>query len=86
VAEFAPADHCFIDAAGFAGPDELAAYLNWLNEHDDAYQAYLAWKRAGLSARFQALLAPLGTNGLCRLCEHLRRRSRRPLPAARRER
>lgn len=42
VASLAPAEHCFINAADFAGPVELAAYLNRLNEQDDAYEAYLA--------------------------------------------
>ena len=41
----------------FAGPAELAAYLNWLDEHDEAYQRYFAWKRMGLSASFRALVA-----------------------------
>lgn len=76
VAAFAPADRCFIDATDFAGPVELAAYLNQLNEHDAAYQEYLAWKETGLSPRFQALLASLRVHALCRLCEYVRR----PLP------
>ena len=73
VAAFAPAEHCFIDAADFAGPVELAAYLNWLDEHDDAYDAYLAWKTAGLSPGFGGLLESVRGPLLCRLCEHLRR-------------
>ena len=52
VKAFAPADRSLVDAADFAGPAELAAYLNWLDEHDEAYQRYLAWKRTGLSASF----------------------------------
>ena len=72
VAAFAPAEHCFIDAADFAGPVELAAHLNWLDRHDDAYHAYLAWKESGLSPRFRALLESLQGPLLCRLCEHLR--------------
>ena len=31
VADFAPAPRCFIDAADFAGPAELAAYLDHLD-------------------------------------------------------
>jgi alpha-1,3-fucosyltransferase 10 len=73
VAEFAPAEHCFINAADFSGAAELAAYLNWLNEHDKAHQENLAFKNTGLSPRFQTLLASLRGQPLCRLCEHLRR-------------
>jgi alpha-1,3-fucosyltransferase 10 len=73
VAELAPADHCYIDAADFAGPVELAAHLNWLDQHDDAYRAYLAWKTSGLTATFRSLLRGLRDHALCRLCDHLRR-------------
>ena len=73
VAELAPAEHCFIDAAAFRGPTDLAAYLNWLDTHDAEYEQYLAWKRTGLSARFQALVASLRGAVHCRLCELLRR-------------
>jgi Glycosyltransferase family 10 (fucosyltransferase) C-term/Fucosyltransferase, N-terminal len=73
ISVFAPADRCFINAADFAGPVELAAYLNWLNEHDEVYQEYLAWKHKGLSRSFQTLVASVHVPALCRLCEHLRR-------------
>ena len=51
----------------------LEAYLNWLNEHDEAYQEYLAWKYTGLSPSFQTLVTSVRGEPLCRLCEHLRR-------------
>jgi hypothetical protein len=73
IVAFAPGSRCFIDAADFAGPAELAAYLNWLNEHDEAYQEYLAWKHKDLSPSFQALVESVRVPALCRLCEHLRR-------------
>jgi hypothetical protein len=73
VAVFAPAEHAFIDAADFAGPAELAAYLNWLNEHEDAYQEYFAWKRTGLSTGFRELVEAARGDPFCRLCAHLRR-------------
>jgi hypothetical protein len=73
VATFAPADHCLINAADFAGAVELAAYLNWLNEHDAAYREYLAWKDTGLRPEFRALVKSVRTEPLCRLCRHLRR-------------
>jgi alpha-1,3-fucosyltransferase 10 len=73
IAAFAPGGRCFINAADFAGPAELAAYLNWLNEHDEAYQEYLAWKDKGLSPSVQTLVEAVREPALYRLCEHLRR-------------
>jgi hypothetical protein len=72
VRDFAPADHCYIDASRFAGPVELAAYLNGLVEDERAYGEYLAWKTTGLSSAFRALAAPVERPALERLCTHLR--------------
>ena len=69
VADFAPAPHSYIDTADFSGPDELAAYLNHLDQHDEEYQAYLAWKDEGLSDGFRALVAAAPDRPLCRLAE-----------------
>ena len=73
VAAFAPAERCFINAADFSGPVELAAYLNWLNEHEAAYQEHLAWKQRGPSPEFRALAPSVEGEPLCRLCAYLRR-------------
>jgi hypothetical protein len=72
VAEFAPAPHCYVNTADFAGPVELAAYLNRLVEDERAYGEYLAWKAAGLSPAFRALAAQVERPALERLCAHLR--------------
>jgi hypothetical protein len=76
IAAFAPGSRCFINSADFAEPAELAAYLNWLNEHDEAYQEYLAWRHKGLSPSFEALVESVREPAPCRLCEHLRRAER----------
>lgn len=76
VADFAPAPHSYIDTADFSGPDELAAYLNHLDQHDDEYQAYLAWKQDGLSEQFLALMATVYDRPLCRLAELVAERHR----------
>jgi hypothetical protein len=81
VAEFAPAARCYIDTTHFAGPAELAAYLNRLVEDQRAYSEYLAWKSTGLSQSFLALAALAERPALERLCAHLRTTidpSRRP--------
>jgi hypothetical protein len=72
VAEFAPAEHCFINVADFAGPSELAKHLRSLDADCDAYARYLAWKGVGPSARFLALAERFRVPPLCRLCAHLR--------------
>jgi hypothetical protein len=74
VADLAPAERCFVDAADFDGPAELAAYLNHLAGDELAYAEYLAWKKSGPSARFLGLLEELTLDPFCRLCAHLRRR------------
>jgi hypothetical protein len=69
VADFAPAPHSYIDTADFSGPDELAAYLNHLDQHDEEYESYLAWKKEGLSDSFLELVASAADRPLCRLAE-----------------
>ena len=45
IEEFAPGDHCYIDATKFSGPRELAEYLIRLQENQAEYEAYFAWKQ-----------------------------------------
>ncbi len=74
VDELAPGDRCYIDARDFDGPDALADYLNMLDQDDDAYRAYFAWKEAGLRPRFRDALDRLAEPELSRLCHAVRRR------------
>jgi len=69
VSEFAPSLHSYIDVADFDSPDELARYLNHLDEHEDEYEAYLEWKRGGPDARFLELLATIPDRPWCRMVE-----------------
>jgi hypothetical protein len=71
IGEFAPADKCYINVSDFSGPAELAAYLNGLHRDDRAYNEYLTWKRQGLRQRFHAMVEPLHSDVLCRLCAFL---------------
>lgn len=64
VADFAPADGCYIDASKFPDPRDLAAYLKWLDETPAEYDRFFAWKNWPLKSRFLALanqeqIAPL---------------------------
>ena len=74
VDELAPGDRCYIDVRDFDGPDALADYLNMLDQDDDAYRAYFAWKEAGLRRRFRDALDRLAEPELSRLCRAVRRR------------
>jgi alpha-1,3-fucosyltransferase 10 len=74
VRDLAPADDCFIDVAGFAGPSALAEYLNHLATDDAAYAGYLAWKTRGLSPRFLRLVDEVRRSPLQRLCALLAER------------
>lgn len=74
VADFAPGRRCFIDAADFAGPRELAEYLRTLGD-DGRYGECLAWKAAGLSPSFLEKVEAVRFPAICRLC--LKARARR---------
>jgi hypothetical protein len=72
VAQFAPGENCYIDAADFTSPRELAQYLNWLAGNPAEYQKYLAWKQRPLRQSFLDKLALTSSPPLSRLCSKLR--------------
>lgn len=74
VAAFAPGDHCYIDAARFADPRDLAAYLAWLDRTPAEYERFFAWKREPLNQGFTTLITAEETHPLERLCRLARRR------------
>jgi len=41
--DFAPGEHCYIDIRDFKNPKELAHYLLYLEQDEDAYARYLDW-------------------------------------------
>lgn len=70
--EFAPGDHCYINARDFAGPRELAEYLKELNADEARYADYLAWKEKPFRPRFVELVESQRGDFRCRLCRKLR--------------
>lgn len=76
VAELAPGECCSINVVDFQGPVERADHLNHLNENDDAYRAYFAWKSRGLTRRFRAHTEAVRRHFLCRLCDRVEHRNR----------
>jgi hypothetical protein len=55
IEEFAPGDHCYIDATRFDSPRELANYLNDLARDEEAYSRYLQWRSKPLRESFTEL-------------------------------
>lgn len=73
VADFAPGEHCYIDAIDYS-PRELADYLNTLVADEEAYSAYFAWKNRPFRPAFVKLLQRTERPWLERLCAAIRHR------------
>ncbi len=71
VDRFAPGERCFINAAEFFDPRELAEYILQLDRDPELYQTYLAWKQQPFRPSFQELIALISKTPFCRLCERL---------------
>ncbi|MFN0120821.1 MAG: glycosyltransferase family 10 domain-containing protein [Blastocatellia bacterium] len=69
IEDFAPGDHCFINAADFPDPAGLAAYLRRLAHDEPAYEAFFAWKQKPWRAGFRKILDLGAVNTLWRMCE-----------------
>lgn len=70
--DFAPGEHCFINAADFATAKELAEHLLMLNSNDQAYAEYFTWKTRPLREQFLRLIETQRTHPFVRLCQRLR--------------
>ena len=71
VEEFAPGDHCYINAVDFASARELAEYLLHLAKNPAEYQAYFAWKERPLREGFLKKVEIAEKDPLHRLCEQI---------------
>ena len=61
--------HSFINVFDFKGPQELARYLKYLDENDDAYNAYFWWTNYYGLIEYNPQVISIG----CQLCEYLNR-------------
>lgn len=84
VGDFAPGEHCYIDASRFGSAAELAAYLRHLAEDPAAYAAYFAWRTRPLRPAFLELLRRTETEAFCRLAALLAERGPGTGPGVRR--
>lgn len=71
IADFAPAEKCFIDVASLGGPRAAADLLNRLAVDDDAYLEYLAWKARPLKPGFLEMVEAVRADPMIRLCRLL---------------
>ncbi len=76
IEDFAPGGHCYIDARDFKGPKELAWYLHYLEQNEDAYGQYLEWKEKPFRRRFLDLAARVEKDPFTRLCVKVQERLR----------
>jgi hypothetical protein len=78
VEDYAPGEHCYIDANRFRSAAELAAYLRHLAEDPAAYAAYFEWRTKPLRPAFLDLLRRAETEPFCRLAALLAERGPSP--------
>jgi len=71
VDDFAPGEHCYIDAREFKTPRQLAEYLRYLDAHEDEYQAYLAWKTRPFRPGFVKMAEAARVPSLVRLARRV---------------
>jgi alpha-1,3-fucosyltransferase 10 len=76
VADFAPGDHCFVNANDFSSPAELAKYLKYLDSDDEAYGRYFAWRDVPLSSEFEKNILDRRVDPFPKLVEIVRRKRR----------
>jgi hypothetical protein len=72
IKDFAPGEHCFINAADFNSPRELSEYLLYVAAHDAEYESYLGWKAKPFAGRFLETISPFFESAFVRLCSQLR--------------
>jgi alpha-1,3-fucosyltransferase 10 len=68
---FAPAEHCFVNAADFATPRDLARFLSDLAADDARYEQYHAWRSEPFRSAFLAAAEAQRHDALCRLAQHI---------------
>lgn len=74
IADFAPGDHCYIDATKFASPRDLAAHLAWLSANPAEYARYHDWRTRPLRPSFVELLERTRTDPFYRLAQIVKQR------------
>ena len=71
VADFAPTDHCYIDASDFPDPEALAKHLLALAEDPAAYAELVSWRDRPLRPAFRMLFESRSRPAFARLCDRI---------------
>ncbi len=74
VGDFAPGEHCFVNANDFSSSGELAEYLKTLDSDDEAYRRYFAWRDVPLSSQFERNILDRQVDPFPKLVEIVRRK------------
>jgi len=72
IADFAPGEHCYINALDFENPAALAAFLLELASDEQRYLSYLAWKSRPLRPQFVELVELTREPAFARLCRRMK--------------
>lgn len=74
IEDFAPGNKCYINVNSFSSVKSLADYLLELNNNDEKYQEYLAWKNLPLRESFIRKASFIGDGSpLLKLCRLLKK-------------
>lgn len=74
IEDFAPGDHCFVNAADYPDPHALAAYLLAVSKDESAYQRFFSWKSKPFRPAFMRLLELQKEHAFVRLCRKVEER------------
>lgn len=74
IADFAPGEHCYIDVRDFSSARALADHLLKLDKDDNAFRAYLGWKKRPFRPAFEEKLRLVSRSPLMRLYDLLETR------------
>ena len=69
IRDYEPGPHSFIHMHDFKSPQDMANYVLAFLEDEGRYSEMFAWKKAGLSPRFQHHLNNCVHLAECRMCE-----------------
>lgn len=85
VHKFGPAKKSIISIHDFKTPEEMAAYLIYLDKNETAYEEYLEWHKVGWSKRWHAFMDFSIPHSACRFCIRIGDLQRKHIGAAKGE-
>jgi len=71
IEDFAP-EHSYINIKDFKSVKELADYIKYLDENDEEYKKYFAWKKNGYGENFRRVIEMGKINHMCQLLQRIK--------------